>query len=145
MITLDSPGRSQVAHTSNPVYQIRFPFTSHSATYATGNERMMSDWQPVSPSLHFKSLYLADGLAWCLTPLLRTEYEMYPGHGRYGDLPLQGEIPRAEPGIEPGTSWLVVRSSYHQATRGWSVNVVKCRSVQATDDNLMHTDCTLNT
>jgi hypothetical protein len=41
----------------------------------------------------------------------------YPYHSRYGDLPLQEKIPTAEPGIEPGTSWLVVRSSDHQATR----------------------------
>jgi hypothetical protein len=41
----------------------------------------------------------------------------YPDHGCYGDLPLQGKIPTAEPGIEPGISWLVVRSSDHQATR----------------------------
>jgi hypothetical protein len=40
-----------------------------------------------------------------------------PDHGRYGNLPLQGKIPTAEPGIEPGTSWPVVRSSDHQATR----------------------------
>jgi hypothetical protein len=33
------------------------------------------------------------------------------------DLPLQGKFPTEEPGIEPGTSWLVVRSSDHQATR----------------------------
>jgi hypothetical protein len=41
----------------------------------------------------------------------------YPGHGRYGDLSLQGKIPTAEPEIEPGTSWLLVISSDHQATR----------------------------
>jgi hypothetical protein len=41
----------------------------------------------------------------------------YPDHGRYRDLPLQGNIPMAEPGIELGTSSLVVRSSDHQATR----------------------------
>jgi hypothetical protein len=41
----------------------------------------------------------------------------YPDHGHYGDLPLQGKIPTAEPGIEAGTSWLVVGSSDHQATR----------------------------
>ena len=34
-----------------------------------------------------------------------------------GILPLQGNIPMVEPGIEPGTSWLVVRSSDHQTTR----------------------------
>jgi hypothetical protein len=41
----------------------------------------------------------------------------YPDHGHCGELPLQGKIPMAEPGIEPGTSWLVVRSSDHQAMR----------------------------
>jgi hypothetical protein len=28
----------------------------------------------------------------------------YPDHGCHGVLPLQGKIPMAEPGIEPGTS-----------------------------------------
>jgi hypothetical protein len=41
----------------------------------------------------------------------------YPDHDRYGDLPLQGKIPTAELGIEPGISWLVVLISDHQATR----------------------------
>jgi hypothetical protein len=41
----------------------------------------------------------------------------YPDHGRYGDLPLQGKTPTAEPGIEPVTSRFAVRSSDHQATR----------------------------
>jgi hypothetical protein len=29
----------------------------------------------------------------------------YPDHGRQEYLPLQGKIPMAEPGIEPGTSF----------------------------------------
>jgi hypothetical protein len=41
----------------------------------------------------------------------------YPDRGRFGDLPLQGKIPTAEPGIEPGTSRLVATSSDHQAMR----------------------------
>jgi hypothetical protein len=41
----------------------------------------------------------------------------YPDHGRRRDLPMQENIPMAEPGIKPGTSWLVVRSSDRQATR----------------------------
>jgi hypothetical protein len=41
----------------------------------------------------------------------------YPDHGRYGNLPVQRKIPAAEPGIEFRTSWLVVRSADHQATR----------------------------
>jgi hypothetical protein len=51
----------------------------------------------------------------------------YPDHDRYGDLPLQGKIPTTWPGIEPGTSWLVVRSSEHQATR--MVEVVNINQV----------------
>jgi len=34
-----------------------------------------------------------------------------------GVFPFQGKTHMVEPGIEQGTSWLVVRSSYHQATR----------------------------
>jgi hypothetical protein len=41
----------------------------------------------------------------------------YPDYGHYGDLPLKGKIPTTESGIEPGTPWLVDRSSDHQATR----------------------------
>jgi hypothetical protein len=41
----------------------------------------------------------------------------YPDRGRRGDVPLQGKIPTAEPGIQPGTSWLIVRISDQQATR----------------------------
>jgi hypothetical protein len=43
----------------------------------------------------------------------------YLNQGRYGDLPLQGKIPTAELGIEPETSWLVVKSFDHPAT-SWS-------------------------
>jgi hypothetical protein len=48
----------------------------------------------------------------------------YPEHGRYGDIPLERQIPRAEAGIEPEISWLVLRSS-DQATR--LVTSVCCR------------------
>jgi hypothetical protein len=41
----------------------------------------------------------------------------YPDEGHHGDRPLLEKIPMAGPGIEPGTSWLVVRSPDHQATR----------------------------
>jgi hypothetical protein len=54
----------------------------------------------------------------------------YPDHGRYGDLLLQGKIPMAEPGIEPGTSMLVVRSSDHQATRLVYLLKYKCNVYQ---------------
>jgi hypothetical protein len=41
----------------------------------------------------------------------------YLDHGCCGDLNLQEKIPTAKPGIEPGTSWLVVKSSDHHVTR----------------------------
>ena len=41
----------------------------------------------------------------------------YPDHGHHGDLPLLGKIPMVEPGIEPRTSWLVVRNPDNQTTK----------------------------
>jgi len=42
----------------------------------------------------------------------------YPDHGHHGRLPLSRKKKHmVETGIEPGTSWLVVRSSDHLATR----------------------------
>ena len=37
----------------------------------------------------------------------------YPDHGHHGDPTLTRKIPMVEPGIEPGTLWLVVRRSDH--------------------------------
>ena len=45
-----------------------------------------------------------------------------------GILPLPGKIAMVGPGIEPGTSWLVVRSSDHQTTR-------LVRLINVTDNN----------
>ena len=41
----------------------------------------------------------------------------YPDHGHHGRLPLSRKNADGRPGIEPGTSRLVIRSSDHQATR----------------------------
>jgi hypothetical protein len=59
---------------------------------------------------------------WFLAPRRRGFYlkprsTNYPDHGHYGDPPPTRKIPMVEPGIEPWTSWLVVRSSDHQTTR----------------------------
>jgi hypothetical protein len=48
---------------------------------------------------------------------LNLNFTGYADNGCYGDLALQRKISTAEPGIECGTSWLVVRSSDHQAMR----------------------------
>jgi hypothetical protein len=48
---------------------------------------------------------------------LKSKSTNYPDHGHHGDLPPTRKIPMVEPGIKPGTSWLVVRSSDHQTTR----------------------------
>ena len=44
---------------------------------------------------------------------LKSRFTNYPDHGHHGDPPPTRKIPMVEPGIEPGTSWLVVRSSDH--------------------------------
>ena len=44
---------------------------------------------------------------------LKPKSTNYPDHGHNGNLSLQGKIPMVEPGIEPGTSWLVVRDPDH--------------------------------
>jgi hypothetical protein len=48
---------------------------------------------------------------------LKSKSTDYPDHGHHGDPPPMRKIPMVEPGIKPGTSWLVVRSSDHQTTR----------------------------
>jgi hypothetical protein len=48
---------------------------------------------------------------------LKTKSTNYPDHGHHGNPPPTRKIPMVEPGIEPGTSLLVVRSSDHQTTR----------------------------
>ena len=65
-----------------------------------------------------------------------------------GILPLQGKIPMVEPEIEPGTSWLVVRSFDHQTTRLvrrscrlWD-NVERSR--QVTGENMVYAHCMLD-
>ena len=48
---------------------------------------------------------------------LKSKSTNYLYHGHHGNLPLPGKIPMVEPGIKPGTSWLVVRNLDHQTTR----------------------------
>jgi hypothetical protein len=40
-------------------------------------------------------------------------WDAHEAHGHHGNLPLQGKLPMAEPGIEPETPWSVVRNSDH--------------------------------
>ena len=55
---------------------------------------------------------------------LKSKSTNYPDHG---DLPLLGKIPMVEPGIEPRTSWLVVRNLDHETTRLVSTIKIKCK------------------
>ena len=48
---------------------------------------------------------------------LKSKSTNYPDHGHHGDPPPTRKIPMVEPGIEPRTSWLVVRSTDHYTTR----------------------------
>jgi hypothetical protein len=53
----------------------------------------------------------------------------YRDHDCCGALPLQWKIPTVEPGIEPGTSWLVVRNSEHPATRLVKLNAEMLKGI----------------
>jgi hypothetical protein len=44
-----------------------------------------------------------------LVGTLKLNFAGCPDHGLYEDLFLQGKISMAEHGIEPGTSWLIVK------------------------------------
>jgi hypothetical protein len=76
-------------------------------------------WGTHSAWLHSPIDVSEDGMCQCGVPggALYLSSTSYTEHGHCGDLLLQGKIPTAEPGIKPGTSWLVVRSSVHHATR----------------------------
>jgi len=54
---------------------------------------------------------------------LKSKSTNYPDHGHHGDLPLPGKIPMGEPGIKPGTSWLVVRNLDHVAGLAYLVGL----------------------
>ena len=69
---------------------------------------------------------------WCLAPrrwgfYLKSRSPNYPDHGHHGDPPPKRKIPMVEPGIKPGTSWLVVRSSDHEAGRAYVNAVINLR------------------
>ena len=63
-----------------------------------------------------------------------------------GFFPFQGKTHMVEPGIEPGTSWLVDRSSDHQATRLVQVEKVDTAetSVSLYQNALCHTPQDIN-
>ena len=48
---------------------------------------------------------------------LKSKLTNYPDHGHQGDFPLPGKFPMLEPGIEHGTSWIVVKKLNHQTMR----------------------------
>jgi hypothetical protein len=75
-------------------------------------------WGP----LHRRDLVSSITVDWFLAPRtwgfnLKSKPTNYPDHGHHGDPPPTRKIPMIELGIEPGTSWLVIRSSDHQTTR----------------------------
>ena len=57
---------------------------------------------------------------------LKSKSTKHPDHGHHGDLPLPGKIPMVEPGIEPGTSWLVVRNPDHHTPRLVGRRNIRC-------------------
>ena len=65
-----------------------------------------------------RSLVSSITVDWLMAPrrwgfYLKSKSTNYPDHGHHGDPPPTRKIPMVEPGIEPGTPWLVARSSDH--------------------------------
>ena len=54
----------------------------------------------------------------------------YPDHGHHGRLPLSRKNHMVELGIKPGTSWIAVRNSDHQAMRLVASHLVSSLSVK---------------
>ena len=62
-----------------------------------------------------------------------------------GVFPFQGKTHIVESGIEPGTSWLVVRNSDHQATRMFNASKSVRRKIHWIAVNLINTNQNLVT
>ena len=60
---------------------------------------------------------------------LKSKSTNYPDHGLHGDLPLPEKIPTVEPGIEPGTSGLVVKTltirPWGCLKKEWYIDIIK--------------------
>ena len=72
--------------------------------------RLGRPWGAVTLSRWCKGWYIG---RWGARRGLKSRSTNYPDHGHHGDPPPTRKIPTVEPGIEPGASWLVVRSSEH--------------------------------
>ena len=71
-----------------------------------------------SPPARRSLSWIQSTVDWCMVPRnwgfdLKTNSTNYPDHGHHGDPSPTRKIPMVEAGIEPGTSWLVARSSDH--------------------------------
>ena len=72
--------------------------------------RLGRPWGAVTLSRWCERWYIG---RWGAKRGLKCRSTNYPDHGHHGHPPPTRKIPMVEPGIEPGTSWLVVRSSDH--------------------------------
>ena len=72
--------------------------------------RLGRPWGAVTLSRWCEGWYIG---RWGARRGLKSRSTNYPDHGHHGDPPPTRKVPMVEPGIEPGTSWLVVRSSDH--------------------------------
>ena len=72
--------------------------------------RLGRPWGAVTLSRWCEGWYIG---RWGSRRGLKSRSTNYPDHGHHGDPPPTRKISMVQPGIEPGTSWLVVRSSDH--------------------------------
>ena len=77
-------------------------------------QKLGRSWGAVTLSRWCEGWYIG---RWGARRGLKSRSTNYPDHGHHGDHPPTRKIPMVEPGIEPGTSWLEVRSSDYQTTR----------------------------
>ena len=94
-----------------------------------------------SPPARRSLSWIQSTVDWCMAPRkwgfdLKSNSTCYPDHGNHGDPPPTWKIPMVEPGIEPGTSCLVVRSSDHQTTR-----LVRCNFRSSSNMKNFHVRC----
>ena len=84
--------------------------------------RLGHPWGAVTLSRWSERWYIG---RWGARRGLKSRSTNYPYHGHHGDPPPIRKMPMVEPGIEPGTSCLVVRSSDRLTTRLVSVHAIK--------------------
>ena len=115
----DCPPPSHFRHVVDRRFFLFFPVISNQSTWVLYELMCWLSLVVRSPPAR-RSLVSSIIVDWFLAPrrrgfYLKSNSTNYPDHGHHGDPPPTRKIPMVEPGIQPGTSWLLARS--HEAGR----------------------------